>query len=597
MRILLVDPHDSPRRGPWSAERWDSIVDLGKSSQWSAEAWRRQHGCAVIRSDSYREKIADVRRVREMLSVGHGRLVDEEGIDWWNLTSLLLVPDALELLAMQRVATEIPVSAEVWATRRSGVVRLLEIVLGRELQFFEEAGWARVVARAFHYAGIAQHFSATQIKEILLDKYDPGYRWRARVARTGSACKEPVVLVPTAYGNVSRMAAAYMRQLPRQKFLMVATRQNAKQLVVPDNAQMRDLAEYAGTRTSAAEIASLLQHWVKLNDELQASPEMRVLSQAGVLNSLPNWIRDGISVRNAWLGVLMREPVQAVLCGDDSNRYTRLPVLLAAARRIPTVDFHHGALDGYYLLKNLPCDVYMAKNEMERDYQVRVCGMPNDRVVVAAPAPQSIRSLDERSLAQRSFAAHGKAGSAIVLFSEPYDVLGMRSEEVYREIVPPLCRLAREHGRDVILKLHPFESRAERNNLLRDVLAHEDFALVKIVDGPLTAELMTNTWFGVTIESTTVLDCLQNGVACFLCGWLTLSPYEYPEQYARFGVGEILARAEQIADIPRRVEEFRNRPAHRAALGQIAESDLFGQWLGRGGDRAPEECSGMKAIS
>ncbi len=44
MRVLFVHPEDSPAEGPWSQERWDLIVDLGKSSLFSAEAWRGSSG-------------------------------------------------------------------------------------------------------------------------------------------------------------------------------------------------------------------------------------------------------------------------------------------------------------------------------------------------------------------------------------------------------------------------------------------------------------------------------------------------------------------------------------------------------------------------
>ena len=119
--------------------------------------------------------------------------------------------------------------------------------------------------------------------------------------------------------------------------------------------------------------------------DLRSSTELAVLWQAGVLGRFPGWLRDGLGARNAWREVLEREPVCGVLCGDDSNIYTRLPVLLAARRRIATVDFHHGAFDGRYLLKDLPCDVYLAKNEMERDYLLRVCGLTPDKVVIGSP--------------------------------------------------------------------------------------------------------------------------------------------------------------------------------------------------------------------
>src|SRR5215469_13674220 len=119
MRILLVDPEDSLRRGPWSRQRWDLLVDLGRSSAFSAEAWMDQYGCPILRLDSYRGGVADVRRVRDIFSEGRNHLIDWEGIDWWDLTSLLLVPVTLEALALRRIVPEISATAELWATRLS----------------------------------------------------------------------------------------------------------------------------------------------------------------------------------------------------------------------------------------------------------------------------------------------------------------------------------------------------------------------------------------------------------------------------------------------------------------------------------------------
>lgn len=573
MRVLLLQPEDSPRSGPWSRERWDLILDLGKSSPFSAEAWARGSGCPILRVDSYRKGVADVRQVRDMVSVGRGRLIDEEGLDWWDLTLLLVAPAALTVVALRRVAAEISPSAELWATRSGGPAGLLAILLERPLRTFGDNGLARSARRALHYAGLASRFSASQVKEIFLDKYDPGYRWRSRFSRRRPSCAEPVVLVPSAYENVSRMAAAYAQLLPQQAFLTVTTRQSGRRFVPPPNVQLRNLVEYAKAVTPIDEITSLRERWTKLKTDFASHPDLHVLSRAGVLEPFSGWIRDGIFVRDAWREVLQREPVCGVLCGDDSNRYTRLPVLLAARRKVPTVDFHHGALDGGYLLKDLPCDVYLAKSEMERDYLLGVCGLPAERLAIGAPSPPSARLARPDSPPQRTSA---------ILFSEPYEVAGMRAEEVYRELLPPLCRLARENGHGLIVKLHPFESRSQRRRMVSDILSPDDRALVTVVDGPLTDELMSQAWFGITIESTTVVNCLQNGIPCFLCGWLTLGQCEYVQQYARFGVGEVLQSAEEIAGIPGRLANVHKRGASQASLSMSADPIRLQQWLTSG---------------
>lgn len=578
MRVLLLHPEDSPRRGPWSRQRWDLVVDLGKSSPYSEEAWGQMYGCPVLRSESFRYGIADAKQVREIFVEGRGHLVDAEGIDWWNLTSLLIVPDTLAVLTLGRVAAEISASAELWATRRGWPVSVLEILLGRAARGFDLGRYAQQAPRVMRYAGLVRRFSPAKIKEIFLDKYDSSYRLRSRFASTSTPCTSPVVLLPSAYGNVSRMASAYASLLPQQSFLMVATRQSAKQFAPPPNVQVRDLGAYAKGNFPAAEVSSLVQRWSKLRVSMNSSPELRVLSEAGILDALPNWLRDGLGARNAWREVMNREPVCGVLCGDDSNLFTRLPVLLAARRKIPTADFHHGAFDGRYLLKDLPCDLYLAKNEMERDYLVRVCGLPDRSVVIGAPASEHSIKPSNREQAEKT---------SVVFFSEPYEGPGMRAEEVYRELLPPLCRIARDSRGGVIIKLHPFESRSQRSKLVQEILDREDARLVTLRDGPLTTELLEQTWFGITIESTTVLDCVQNGISCFLCGWLTLSPYEYAQQYARFGVGQILQNAEQIAEIPKQLGNAQSQSASPAAYSMAIDPATLLRWV-TSGSREPQ---------
>ena len=518
-----------------------------------------------------------MRKVKEILSVWRGRLLDEDGIDWWNFVSVLIAQDVLTVLELHNVAEQITSSDELWVSRPGGSALLLSSLLNREIGSFARKGVFHAASGVGRYAGLIRRFSFAQIKEIFLDKYDPGYEFRARFARSNEASSGPVVLVPSAYKNVSRMAAAYARLLPQQKFLVVTTRHSGTQFDPPANMTLRELASYAHAGPTNREEKSLLKRWRELRQEMRATPELEALDRSGKLNAVEGWIKHGISIRDAWRQVLDREPVCGVLCGDDSNRSTLLPVLLASRKNIPTVDFHHGAFDGRYLLKDVPCDVYLAKNEMERDYLLRVCGLDGRKVQIAAPAPSRVQMRREQD-AQKS---------AIVFFSEPYEGVGMRGVEAYREILPRLCRLAEAHGRRVLVKLHPFESRWQRENLLREVLAERDKVPVSVIDGPLTDALMDQAWFGITVESTSALNCLQNGVQCFLCGWLKLSAFEYVDQYVRFGVGEFLEHPDRIAEIPDRLRRF-----DPAAVCRQASADpmQLAEWLGAG---AASEVSGV----
>ncbi len=103
------------------------------------------------------------------------------------------------------------------------------------------------------------------------------------------------------------------------------------------------------------------------------------------LSRFADWFARGLEIRDAWRNVLNAEPVQAVLCADDSNPYTHIPLLLAKERGLRTISCHHGALDGRYMFKRCHADVILAKGRMEEDYLVRLCGVPGNRNEVGAP--------------------------------------------------------------------------------------------------------------------------------------------------------------------------------------------------------------------
>src|SRR5262249_46741213 len=129
----------------------------------------------------------------------------------------------------------------------------------------------------------------------------------------------------------------------------------------------------------------LHQRWNQLKLDLCAAEDFRAIGQTGAFDSFQSWLTKTLQIRDRWRQVFDQERVMGVFCGDDSNPYTRLPVLQAANRNIPTVDFHHGALDGAYLHKDLSCDLYLAKTDMEWDYLVRICEVPADGIEIGAP--------------------------------------------------------------------------------------------------------------------------------------------------------------------------------------------------------------------
>jgi hypothetical protein len=543
LKTLLVHPEDSPCAGPWTGEKWDLIVDLGKSSAFTRASWQERLDSPILQLDSLRRGIQDFASIRKLLHAGRNQLVDESGLDWWDLTSVSIYSALDEAVLLGRLAEELDAAAELHATRPGWPASGVALLLKRPLRTFP--GTPRS-SHFRHYGELLRRFSFDQLAQIFLDKYDLRYRWRARFAAKRRGRQGPFVLLPSAYTNVSRMAMAYASMLPEQSFLLVATRRSGTHFDSAPNVTCASLATYAGGPEPKAEYLEILGKWKNLKRSLAFSPEMDLLSRVGMLEKFPNHFRDGLAVRNAWRKVFSQERVLTVMCGDDSNPYTRLPVLLARQQGIPTLDFHHGALDGRFLLKELSSDLYLAKGEMERDYLLRICGLPTERVIVAGPArPRAIPSHER-----------GKdEGSLILFFSEPYESGGWRTEEIYRELLPPLARLAREFGRRLVVKLHPFESRPERMALTAKVLPPKDAMLVDIVEGPFTTQFVSKAWFAVTVESTTVIDCSLLGVPCFLCEWLYPSPYGYAGQYARFGVGRILNSPGQLKELPRILRE------------------------------------------
>jgi len=568
MRILLLHPDDSPRRGPWARYKWDLLVDLGKSSESTAAAWQKELGCPALRLEQFRQR-EDLGCVEAILRTFRGRLLDSEGLDWWELTALLVHAELETSLLLRRVVAELPENADVFASRAGWPVNGVTTVLNRDVQDFAGGVVNKAAKKFVHYGRALRNLSFSQWADICFDKYDAEYRRRGLFARRKRPANQPVVLVPSAYTNVSRMAAAYARMLPDQQFLFVATRQSACRFEPLPNVSHVGLEAYISEGESQKEGACLLGNWQELLSEIRRNPDLQLLERLGRLDFFPLFFRRGLVWRDLWREVLMREPVCSVFCGDDSNPSTRIPVLLAKKRGLPTLDFHHGALDGRFLLKTLPSDLYLAKSEMERDYLLRVCGLPSSRIVLGAPRhePMSCSQPLERQVSQ------------IVLFSEPYESAGGRAEEIYRELLPPLVRLAKQSAMKLVIKLHPFESKSHRLRLVSSILNVEQRSATEVLTSPLSEDMLLKTWFGVSVESSTALDCTLQGVPCFLCAWLVLSSYGYVQQYSRFGVGSVLYSADEILSIPAILADSRRSLTRRQAIWQPIEPNQLRRYL------------------
>jgi hypothetical protein len=545
VKILLVHPDDTPDRGHWLHQKWDQVIDLGKGGCDSYMRWARRFGCPVIPLDSLRIGVQEYRRVREIFQSGCGRLLDSCGLDWWELTAMFFHQEIELLKILRRLTGQLDTADQVSITRSGFHAHALRLLLGDRLHLLSSKS---STASGLHYFRAAARFPLAQLAEIFWDKYDGCYSVRRHFSARRQPSRKRVVLLPSAYINVSRMAIAYARTVPELDFLLVATRRSGWLAEASANVTVAKLASYAkGGLDTSREYKDLSQKWRVLRADLDSIPEIATLARLGYLNSFPSLLRQGLTIRDAWRRVFETEPVKAVLCADDSNPYTQIPALLARNRGIPAIACHHGALDGLHLFKQSHADVILAKGKMEEDYLIRVCGVPKENVEIGAPAdcsPTCVR----RDRDSAPF---------ITFFSEPYEVASARSDEFYRDLLPRLADLALKTSHKLMVKLHPFESRSERLRLINRILTAEQQRLASIVSGALSEELLKKTWAGITVLSTAATDCAVRGIPSFLCGWLEYSHFSYIEQFEKFGVGQVLRSPEEIAEIPQLIRHYR----------------------------------------
>jgi hypothetical protein len=398
-----------------------------------------------------------------------------------------------------------------------------------------------------------------ELRQVVYDKYDPHYRWRKKLASSQRpSSSEPVVLLPTAYSNVTKTALNYAKILPEQSFLLVVARESAAASSVPSNVQMTTLAGFATTKSDPGELQELERSWDRLEKSLKEHPEFRLSIQMDILKNGLRWLRWGLVVRDAWRQLFETQSVAGCLSADDSNPYTRIPLLLAEQRGLPALACHHGALDGRMAFKNHKFSYYLAKGEMERDYLERICGLDKDRIRIGAPV----------NSVTRDFSLWSDHAPWITFFTEPYETDFWRTEAIYREVVPRLCSVARRAGKAVKLKLHPFESVSKRKRMLNRVLAEEDKPFVTVSGAPLSREILQNTWCAVTVESTTAFECATAGIPAFLCGWLRHAYSGYASQFSRFKAARKLQFPDELLQLPEMLQSA--IPAASVANGLLS---------------------------
>ncbi len=111
MKILLLYPEDKfPLTGGGA---WDLVIDLARAPHSTYEQWSRETNCPVISLYDFAEEIEDLHHTRELLQFGMGQMVDEWGIDWWDVMSLMIVPELQQLMLLSRLAKQLPPGCEL----------------------------------------------------------------------------------------------------------------------------------------------------------------------------------------------------------------------------------------------------------------------------------------------------------------------------------------------------------------------------------------------------------------------------------------------------------------------------------------------------
>jgi len=569
MKVLLLHPGIAPWDGCWAHETWDLVVDLGYASRDTYDEWSRKLGTRVLSIHEYVRGVESYRWVNEFFELGRGKLLDRMGLDWWELLSMESYQDLHVLYLCRILRSDInSTGVELGASNPHRLVRIAEQVFGTRAHYYKP-GTGNTSRRLIRALRSARNLRSEQILEIAFDKWDAGLKVRRRWSKHKQVhLEDEAVLLPSAYSNVTRSVLAYAAQLPERRFLLVTTRSSAVPTQLPSNVSIAPLAAYAVSADAVEdEVAELRKGWESFLSTMACEQEeYKYAANAHLWDYVPAHLEQGVQIREAWRQVMDAEPLSGVLCGDDLNYHTRLPLVLAQRSHLRAIYCSHGALDGCFLFKQPFANCFLVKGKMEADYLLHIAGISREKILSAAPG-------------QRPAAVRG--GDAIVFFSQPFEVVNGRTDSIYQEVLPRLCSVAMRTGRKVIVKLHPFESKRARQKLVGSILGQNFEDVVEIVDGQPPEQVMSLAWCGVTVDSSVAVECALRKIPFFVCGWLDFAGMEYLRQYAQAGAARVLSSPNEIMRIPEMVAEHPDdelvpnrlwQPANSSQLDEI----LFG---------------------
>jgi hypothetical protein len=539
MKVLLLHSEDEFSASSLSKD-FDLIVDFARAPRSTYGSWSLQSGCPAISLYDFADEVEDLYATKRLLQAGMELMVDHSGIDWWDLISLMIVPGLQNAILLSRLANYLGADCELHASRSFPLALGLQHLVKTKLEVPKSLHPA--LRKVQHYFEVFSELDIRQLCQVAQDKFDAEHKLRRRVANRSLGSNTPVFLLPSAYLNVSRTAVSTAESLPDQDFLLVCARASGKLRSLPKNVRMTSLDSYFAP-ADKGEINRLMNGWEVLKRQLiSSSKEFELAGVIGAFCRMPSLLRWALALRTAWARVFEMENIAGCLCADDTNPYSRIPLILAKKQAIPSVALHHGALDLYMAVKKQHSDFYLAKSAMEHDYLLRRCRVEPERLVGPTPTvlsePTTTREMETQP-----------AKNWLVFFTEPYEAGSWRVTEVYRELLPRLVETALECRLELVFKLHPFESFKGHMRILQKHLSREQVLQIKVIAGSPNPELWRNTRAALTVESTTALECAALGIPVFFCAWLRHYHGAYLEQYSRFGFGHVLESTEQLANV------------------------------------------------
>jgi hypothetical protein len=540
MKLLVLDGADDLSTLP--SQPWDMIVDCARAPAATYDSWARLSGAECLSFFDFAHGFDDLHASRELLRRGLKIVVDEDGVDWWDVLSLLIESDLRQVMLALRLSRQLPSTCQIYTSRANLLASALAKAFGTQLHVLASRR-GRVRHLISRYQSAFQKLEAHQLAQVIRDKFDPQHSVRRHFARRAIRCTAPVVLLPSAYINVSRTAAAHAASAPNTRFLLVCARESARLASLPPNVTQISLNPYfrGGNHSQYAYLQNLYDGLAR--NLAESTLEYQLASSAGLLARVRSSLPCGLAIRDSWKNLLSAQAVSGVLCADDSNPYSRLPLILSKNKGLPTVACHHGALDFRMAVKEVHSDFYLTKSEMERDYLVTKCRVSADRLISACPPADSL--VEKHGTSARR--------DTLVFFSEPLANMGWREEEVFSDLIPRLSQIAQATRLKLVLKLHPFESARAYKRRLQKFRGESE--CVQVVTGPMSEALWKSIQFAVTVQSSSALECASRNIPLILCGWLS-DPYsDYAAQFATFGVGQYLHSPDDLSSIPRLIRD------------------------------------------